>query len=347
MKELKNKEVVIGLIAIIVLSMIALALIIRKEIRRNPGEIELPEVVKEVDREETRVPEVREEISEGVTKLPAASEKAPTEEKATNNTIQKVTEKTAEQKEKKNKVLGLYTILGEETYKPSTLIERKEEDKQLEELFTYWDDYHLEAVDDLVHLERIQKISAELNGTNNYYYYGAVDTLGRPHGKGLAVYGNNTYYCGEWKNGLRSGGGMWLQVGIYDETNKNENFGLIEHMYNGQWSRDLPNGEGQEHFGYDYDVLNEKEDSIANVMGTFKDGYYNGEMYVMTVDNQGKSKDWFGTCKKGIWDSLGSKSTLGDDPVWVYGESLKEGERVYYYLSPSKNVKQGIFGLKK
>ena len=43
------------------------------------------------------------------------------------------------------------------------------------------------------------------------------------------------------------------------EENQDKNLGVIEHSYSGEWSRDLPNGQGQEHFSYDYSVLKEED----------------------------------------------------------------------------------------
>ena len=198
-------------------------------------------------------------------------------------------------------------------------------------------------------MERLQKISEELKGTRNFYYYGSVDRLGRPSGKGLAVYADNTYYCGEWKEGLRHGKGMWLEVAIYTEDNKNYNLGVIEHSYNGQWSKDLPNGEGQEHFSYDYNVLKKEymngDKCIANVIGEFKDGYYNGEMYIMTVDAAGNTTDWSGICKGGVWEPIIAGPTT--DSVWESYERDSSGNPMFYYLFPKDNKNYGIMGLKK
>ena len=363
MKEWKNKEVIIGLIVIIILGSIALFLLIKRELNyMRPKDNTVQEAVSE-EWEESSVMEesMEEEQNQQETQsqqeiMSESSEQASSEvqtevqssQSQTTVGIQTLDKETSKElAEKEKQEAELYNILGKEYYTSSVLVERKEDDDQLAELFGYWDAYKLEAVDDLVHLERIQAISDELTGTNKYYYYGSVDSLGRPSGKGLAVYADNTYYCGEWKNGLRHGSGMWMQVAIYDETNKNQNLGIVEHMYNGQWSKDLPNGQGQEHFSYDYTVLNQKEECIANVIGNFKDGYYDGKMYIMTVNNQGATTDWEGTCKKGVWQPLGPAGYLGKERVWECTEDNEEGEDVYYYMFPSQNSKQGIFGMKK
>ena len=45
----------------------------------------------------------------------------------------------------------------------------------LKEIYDYWDDYNLEAVHDLINLERNRKITDSLKGSNDFYYYGETD----------------------------------------------------------------------------------------------------------------------------------------------------------------------------
>ena len=350
-KEIKDKEVIIGLIIIIILGSIALTLLIRREIRTKQVVPEMAvEEAAEMSMSEPEVFEVEETavIVEEPIVVEAEEEEEETEVALAN--VQVVTEKNSHDltKEATSKV-GLYDVLGAEKYKAATLTERKTEDNQLKELYEYWDAYKLDAVADLVRLERLQKVSKELEGKNKFYYYGSVDRLGRPSGKGLAVYEDNNYYFGDWKEGLRHGKGMWLEVAIYTEENENQNLGLIEHSYNGEWSRDLPNGQGQEHFSYNYDILTEgtidNMKCIANVIGGFKNGYYHGEMYIMTVDEKGNSKDWSGICKEGVWEPYQIGHT--SDSVWESYEEDEQGNHQYHYLLPKENHNYGIIGLKK
>ncbi len=343
MKDWKNKEVIGGLVVIILLGAVALFLLVRREMRDSSAKSEVALENTQNGGSPLEQPQtVTETENQPLEAEPKTEPNEPAQSKAEENLLQVEPAKAGEAVAEKQQ---LYRILGEEKYRPATMIERREEDGQLKELFEYWDAYKLEAVDDLVHLERVKAISAQLDGTNNFYYYGGVDSLGRPSGSGLAVYGNNTYYCGEWKEGLRSGDGMWLQVAIYEEDNAELNLGVVEHLYNGRWSRDLPNGQGQEHFSYDYGILNQKGRTIANVIGEFKDGYYNGEMYVMTTDNSGSTSDWNGTCKKGVWDIVMEGSTTKG--IWRSTEENEHREYAYHYIFPEENVNQGIYGLKK
>lgn len=311
LKNVKHIDVILGLIIIILLASIALVLLVKRE----------------NDNQSQRLLESNSEIA-------LAQMQTEMEEKAIFIDIEPI---------------PLYRIFGGEKYREATLTERKQEDNQLKELYEYWDAYKLDAVEELVRLERLQKVSAELKGTNKFYYYGEVDALGRPAGKGLAVYENNNYYFGEWKDGLRHGKGMWLEVAIYTEENADKNLGAIEHSYSGSWSKDLPNGEGQEHFSYDYSVLKEddvkRNECIANVIGGFKDGYYHGEMYVMTTDEHGKTKDWSATCKNGVWVPIMEGNTT--DAVFECYDKDENGNIEYHYMFPEDNKNYGIIGLKK
>lgn len=312
LKKVKHIEVILGLIVIIFLAVIALVLLIKREIdHQAKKDMESYSEISLV-----RVQPEKEEIPIFVEDI------AP---------------------------LPLYQIFGGERYQAAVLTERKQEDNQLKELYEYWDAYKMDAVEELVRLERLQKISRELEGKNKFYYYGSVDALGRPSGKGLAVYENNAYYFGEWKDGLRHGKGMWLEVAIYTEENADKNLGAIEHSYNGSWSKDLPNGEGQEHFSYDYSILKEEDvkrnECIANVIGGFKDGYYHGEMYLMTTDEHGKINEWSATCENGVWVPFIKGNTT--DAIFESYEKDENGESKYHYIYPEDNKNYGIIGLKK
>ena len=350
LKEIKDKEVIIGLILIIILGSIALTLLVRREVKsRQIAPETAVEESMEIPEETSQAFEIEEtSIIVEETAVEGMEDTEETEISLAN--VQVVTEKNSQDLAKKeSKKVGLYDVLGDEKYTSATLTERKQEDNQLKELYEYWDAYKLDAVADLVRLERLQKVSEELEGKNKFYYYGSVDRLGRPSGKGLAVYEDNTYYFGEWKDGLRHGKGMWLEVAIYNEENQEENLGLVEHSYNGEWSKDLPNGQGQEHFSYDYNVLNYESikdiKCVSNVIGGFKDGYYNGEMYVMTVDASGNTKDWGGSCENGVWDVIYHGSST--DSVWESYEVDQNGQHEYHYLFPKENSNYGIIGLKK
>ena len=113
-KKIKDKEVVVGLIIIIILGAIALSLLIRREVQHQKNE---PILMEENDKMADGSPEQRIEV---------VAEK----------TAQIVTQDTSDKASfKLNKEVSLYDILGNEKYSPCFLTERKQDDGQLKELF--------------------------------------------------------------------------------------------------------------------------------------------------------------------------------------------------------------------
>ena len=346
MKELKNKEVVIGLIALIFLCILAIFLILKREFpqgQKNTVSVEEINIEDAIQGENTASVEAEKGLF--------ATEKADDSMEA-----EQINKPEAEKSQKQSSDMDSVQNLGlkeyadnvSEFYTAPQYAEYTGEDMwQLEELFGYWDDYQLEAVDDLIRLPRLRTaFTNELAGTNEFYYYGSFNKAGQPDGRGVAVYANNTYYCGDWKNGKRHGKGMWLRIFPDKPATVNGVTGVLEHSYNGQWENDLPNGNGQEHIEYDLEVM-EGSDIILNVIGSFKDGYYNGELYIMTIEKSGSTTDWEASAQKGVFDYFHNRySTTGKLPVWEMMEEVEEGTP-YRWLDEPENVNWGIFGLKK
>lgn len=342
MKTIKNKEVIIGLIVLIILCIVAIFLIIKREFPSENQEKAKIEILK--DKDQSMAENDVEDLDEDITDQELAIVKK---------------EEILEQKQASSKAeisladgmnqLGIADTAKETAYytAPKYVTYDGEEMWQLEELYFYWNDYKLDAVDDLIRLPRVRTaFTNELTGTNQFYYYGTLNASGQPDGSGVAVYENNAYYCGEWKNGKRHGKGMWLQIFPDKPTTLNGVSGVLEHSYNGQWQDDLPSGNGQEHIEYDLEEI-EGEDIILNVIGSFKEGYYDGELYIMTIDKTGNSTDWEATAKRGVFDYFHKRySTTGKLPVWERMEEVKEGSD-YRWLDEPENIGWGITGLKK
>lgn len=347
MKELKNKEIIIGLIVLIILCIIAISLIIKREfpkedtkqeptaVTEEQGQKETDALQSELDSQLSIVESKTDELNLAQEEVAAAKEKA---------------EADAENEQQMQALaLDAYADSQSEFHTAPVYKEYTgEEMEQLEELYYYWNDYQLDAVDDLIRLPRLRTaFTNELTGTNSFYYYGSLNSNGLPEGSGLAVYENNAYYCGEWKNGKRHGKGMWLQIYPDKPSTLNGVTGIIEHSYNGQWQNDYPNGEGQEHIGFDYEVM-EGEVVITNVIGNFKDGYYNGELYIMTVNDEEESTDWEAVAKKGVFDYYHERyNGSGELPVWERMKQTEDDDDNYFWLDEPENVNWGIFGLKK
>ena len=218
----------------------------------------------------------------------------------------------------------------------------------LKEIYDYWDDYNLEAVHDLINLERNRKITDSLKGSNDFYYYGETDGQGLPAGKGLAIYANNTYYFGGWTNGQKQGNGTWLRI-FPDKTGiVNGVKGVKEHSFTGVFTNDYPNGEGQENIVYEKAESN-REYALLNAIGSFQDGYYNSNMYIMTVDNSGNSCDWYGSANRGVFNYVNSKEAYqGKRAILTVGDGFTTNEfDGCMWIMPKNNKGFGIAGLMK
>jgi len=319
MKDLKNKEIIIELVILIILSIIAIFLIVRREIKNSDEPKKV--VVQENDMQKDIVLEAEVETTDVASDTTSVS-----------------VAKTAAAKRATDQVA--YYTAGKK-------MDSGEEEWQMAEIFSYWDAYKLDAVADLIRLDRVAVLTDSLAGSNDFYYYGEQSGNGVPNGKGLAIYANDAYYFGEWKDGKRSGNGMWLQIFPDVAVNMNGSRGVIEHSYNGQWADDFPNGQGQEHIEYNKEMLQETE-NIANVIGEFRDGYYDGEMYIMTITKTNPQIDWMADAEYGVFKPLqNTKNVLGKDPVWRKIGDVKEGEELYNWMMPEDNSGFGIYGLMK
>jgi hypothetical protein len=208
----------------------------------------------------------------------------------------------------------------------------------LNEALPYFADNNQDAIWDLAHLKRYVKLSKELEDTDNYYYQGDVDADGKPDGKGLAIYEQNSYYYGEWSHGVRSGQGTWFRFYI-QTANKNNAMGkYTAHSYAGEWENDLPNGQGAEHFEVNIEKLSAYERILQNVVGNFTDGLYDGELYANTVDYIGNVEEWDGVAKKGTFELWRDMSAIGECSVW----RKKDDTSVCMDIDKSENKNQGI-----
>ena len=209
---------------------------------------------------------------------------------------------------------------------------------QMQEMYTYWADGNTEAVRDLAHLERFEAMSYSLSGSNDFFYYGDTTGDGVPNGTGLAVYAGDQYYFGEWSEGVRSGNGTWFS--FYPNYSQ---YVVKEHMYTGEWASDLPNGQGQEHYDYVSEFMNNADIYLQNAIGGFKDGYYNGDMYIITVNKNGDTSEWDGTCNSGTWDQVlhAAIDNKGKIPVL----SLRENTENHVYMTKEGLKNNGVSGI--
>lgn len=240
------------------------------------------------------------------------------------------------------KTSGRNTVSGNSFYKTESAVLKDvyknvtfNRNQQMAEMYGYWSEGNMEAVRDLAHLERFEAMSYSLMGTMDFYYYGDTNSEGIPNGMGLAAYAEDQYYYGQWVNGTRSGDGCWIS--FYPAYS---NYVVKEHMYTGQWASDLPNGQGQEHYDYDSDLMNAEDVYLQNAIGGFSIGNYNGDMYVITVDEDEDTTEWVGQCENGNWIPVphASKDNTGKIPYL----SERENTERHLYMTESASKANGV-----
>lgn len=209
---------------------------------------------------------------------------------------------------------------------------------QLQELFRYWGDGNMDAVRDLVHLDRFETVSYSLKGSKDYYYFGDKNSSGQPNGTGVAVYANDQYYYGQWVNGMRSGEGTWIS--FYPSYSDNV---VKEHLYTGQWSDDFPNGQGQEHYDYHIERMKKDDTYIQNAIGGFAGGFYNGEMYIISIEKNEKTTEWIGQCTSGIFEQVLNTMTDKKGRLAVLSERENFDHHFYMFEKDTKN--HGVSGI--
>lgn len=187
----------------------------------------------------------------------------------------------------------------------------------LQEMTEYWKANRIDAIYDLAALRRYRKLSYSLKDTKDYYYLGERNADNEPSGKGLAIYADDTYYYGQFVNGKRDGEGSWYRF-YFDTTMKGSKNGRYTlHSYTGSWKDNLPDGAGVEHFDTDLEKFEMDEMMYQNVIGGFKKGRYNGEMYCTTINYEGAPGEWDGIAEEGVFKLQRELTAIGESPVWV------------------------------
>ena len=155
---------------------------------------------------------------------------------------------------------------------------------QLKEMMSYWEQGNQKALDDLANLDRFRAMSYQLKGTNKFYYAGETNADGKPNGTGIAVYADNRYYYGAWKNGVREGEGRWMHYHIQASANSKDVY--LFHQYSGSFKNDLPDGSGSEHYDFVTERLQKDTRYYSNFIGTYKQGLLDGSFYITTIDQK-------------------------------------------------------------
>ena len=133
---------------------------------------------------------------------------------------------------------------------------------------------------------------AKLVNDADYKYIYFPDKNKSQTGKGIALYyvENKNYgkvfvYYGDFEKGNRSGSGTWAGAN-----------GIQYYWYEGQWSNDAPNGEGELIIVKDESKINKEPGHTyaitTSVKGAFKDGKYHGAIYETWYMDDGDTIAW-------------------------------------------------------
>lgn len=212
-----------------------------------------------------------------------------------------------------------------------------DKDAQLQEMMAYWEDNNQQALDDLAKLDHYIAMSWQLKGTTDFYYCGDVNGNGQPEGKGIAVYADNQYYYGDWKNGVRSGAGTWIHYHIHHTENTKDLY--TYHQYAGVWANDLPEGEGAEHYEYNLALLEERVGYDANLIGSYLQGLVHGDFYITNLYADESTKEWNASAEHGSWIYQNeNKDKKGNRTVYVEIDNPDN----YIWMHPKDNVNIGV-----
>ena len=209
---------------------------------------------------------------------------------------------------------GVRTISGNDPLAGAESANKTNEE-MLMEMAGYWEQDNMEAVRDLAHLAWFMKMSASIADEDTFYYYGERNAQGQPEGTGIACYADNEYYYGQWADGKREGEGEWVKYYVYYDDDTTSDRASTLHMYMGEWANDLPNGSGQEHYELDLSQAAKKDRYLQNVIGSFQDGMYSGEMYLTTLSWDGNQEEWNGLAEGGVWSPYGAATNKKEVPV--------------------------------
>lgn len=336
LQKAATTRVLLGIIAVLLIFILVLLTIVvsSRKNRQEEADSDLQQTITDYAKEQQ---EMEEQVLSEDEKKPAVEQTVP--------------EETEEEEEEESEPEEEEEPVSADNEKTAIVVDVEDENDEaytkefiLKEAYPYFADNKQDAIWDLAHLKRYVKLSKGLEGTGDYYYQGDVDGEGKPHGKGLAIYEKNSYYFGDWSHGVRSGKGTWFRFYI-NQKNKNNAMGVyMSHIYSGDWADNLPNGEGAEHYDVDISKLTStKGRMLQNVVGPFKNGLYNGDMYANTVDYIGTVQEWDGIAQEGVFTLWRDMSAIGECSVW----RNKDDHSLCLDIDKSENKNQGIRELLK
>lgn len=171
---------------------------------------------------------------------------------------------------------------------------------------------------------------------NDYKYIYFPDKNKEQTGRGIALYyvdteeyGNVFVYYGDFEQGKRSGTGTWAGAN-----------GIEYYWFEGTWSSDSPNGQGNIEVVKDESKIEKKENySYAlkiETAGTFSNGLHNGQIHIKQYMDNGKIITWNPiTAVNGIKQQIRDETT--DYGYLIAEGTTSDGEHASLYDDGSVN----------
>lgn len=344
MDEKKRDLIPIAAIAVFLVIIMILCIVRlseRKRDRMEENQTTMTELTETMTMQETlTVTESEPEETQTVSEEDAGTEAALGEEETLTET--ETNRQSASGEESKPQTAGkgkpgVRTISGNDPFAAAEGVNKTNEEMLLE-MSGYWEQDNMNAVRDLAHLAWFMKMSASIADKDTFYYYGGRNAQGQPEGVGIACYADNSYYYGSWANGKREGNGEWVKYYMYYDDDTTSDRAYILHMYMGEWANDMPNGEGHEHYELNMAKAAKKDRYLQNMIGTFQNGFYSGEMYLTTLDFSGNQEEWNGFAEEGIWSPYGAATNKKEVPIC---QSVENDDN-YLWMTVKANKDRGI-----
>jgi hypothetical protein len=89
--------------------------------------------------------------------------------------------------------------------------------------------------------------------------------------------------------------------------------------------------------------MNSADLYIQNAIGGFRNGYYDGRMYIITVNNEYKTREWYGDAEFGNWKQVLYTYVDGNGRIAVLDE--KDNAENHIWMSKEAASNNGISGI--
>jgi len=221
----------------------------------------------------------------------------------------------------------------DELYEEASLLKQEEDESQriLSEMYQAMVEFDINKTKELMNLSFFQEKIA----IKSPIYYGVVGEENISEGYGMIIYDGASVYCGNIKNGMKDGAGVYLVI-----TDPDADMGY--YYYQGKWSNDKPNGLGKtEEETTQIDDAGGKHSYLVVTNGGFINGYESGTLHkhiysdrkeigsVTYIAQMGIPIPLLDESGQQMWDDQKIEYIIG----WMYLNEEKTDE--YYSVKPT------------